>query len=106
MSTVVIGCKLPNGLILQVGDKQHAVNGFNHSYVVGGHGITDDVPQDFWDAWVAENKDRAVLKNGFIFAHAKQKDVKAEATEKKATRSKTEPLDPSSKAGGVEKLDE
>ncbi|WP_432784686.1 hypothetical protein AAEX37_01961 [Oligella sp. MSHR50489EDL] len=91
--TVVVGCKLPNGIIMQVGEQSHVIKGFNHSAVIGGHGITEDVPKDLWDAWLKENKDRDLCKNGFIFAHSKVTSTKAEATEKKATKSKTEPLE-------------
>lgn len=92
-NTVVIGCKLPNGFFMQVGDAIHAINGFNASNVIGGHGITEDVPADLWAAWLAENKDRDLVKNGFVFAHGDEKDTKAEAKEKAKTKSKTEPLE-------------
>lgn len=93
-ATVVIGCKLPNGFFMQVGDKVHTIKGYNSAAVVGGHGITDDVPADLWTAWLAENKDRDLVKNGFVFAHGDDKDTKAEAKEKAKTKSKTEPLVP------------
>ncbi len=56
--TVVIGCKLPNGFYMQVGEVVHTIKGFNSSVVVGGHGITEDVPADLWAAWLKENKDK------------------------------------------------
>ncbi len=90
---VVIGCKLPNGFVMQVGEVTHVIKGFNHSVVVGGHGITEDVPKELWEAWVKENKDRDLYKNGFVFAHGNVESTKAEATEKAKTRSKTEPLE-------------
>ena len=91
--TVIVGCKLPNGIIMQVGEATHVINGFNHSSVIGGHGITDNVPKDLWDAWLKENKDRDLCKNGFIFAHGDKASTKDEATNKRNTVSKTEPLE-------------
>lgn len=91
--TVIVGCKLPNGIIMQVGEATHVINGFNHSNVIAGHGITNDVPKDLWEAWLKENKDRDLCKNGFIFAHGEEVATKAEAKEKAATKSKTEPLE-------------
>lgn len=99
MTKVVIGCKLPNGIYMQVGEKTQVINGFNASIVEGGHGITYDVPKDLWEAWLAENKNRDLVKNGFIFAHGKDKDTKEEAKEKKENKSKTEPLEQKSGEG-------
>lgn len=91
--TVAIGCKLPNGFFMQVGDVSHVIKGYNSSVVIGGHGITEDVPADLWAAWLKENKDRDLVKNGFVFAHSNKKDVKAAAGEKTKTKSGTEPLE-------------
>lgn len=91
---VVVGCKLPNGFVMQVGDVSHLIKGFNSSAIIGGHGITDDVPSELWEAWLKENKDRDLVKNGFVFAHSNKKDVKAEAAEKTKTKSGTEPMKP------------
>lgn len=90
--TVTIGCKIANGLFLQVDDKTVNINGFNTATVIGGHGLTENVPTDFWQAWLAKNKDRDIVKNGLIFAHGNTKDTSAEAKEKRNTQSKTEPI--------------
>jgi hypothetical protein len=91
--TVVIGCKLPNGFFMQVGEASHVIKGYNSSSVIGGHGITEDVPADLWGAWLKENKDRDLVKNGFVFAHSNKNAVKAEASEKTKAKSGTEPLE-------------
>lgn len=104
MTTVVIGCKLPNGIFMQVGEKSHVINGFNKSNVVGGHGITEDVPKELWELWLRANKDRDLVKNGFIFAHEKERDTKSEAVEKKNNKSNTEPLKQEA-SSGVEPAD-
>lgn len=41
--TVTVGCKLPNGLIIEVGGQSVELNGANASNIIGGHGITYDV---------------------------------------------------------------
>lgn len=91
---VTVGCKLPNGFIMQVGQTTHIIKGFNSSNVSSGVGITSDVPADLWKAWLAENKDRALVKNGHVFAYANRKDVEKEAGEKKDNPSGTEGLTP------------
>lgn len=95
MATVTVGCKLPNGLIIQVGNKSHTLKGANDTSIVGGHGITEGVDKELWDAWLVANKDRAMVKNGHVFAHGKTESTKAEATEKTSNKTKLEPIDPS-----------
>lgn len=104
--TVTIGCKLPNGLVLEVGGKSVQINGANSSQVIGGHGITHNVDADLWQAWLKQNADRAVVKNGFVFAHDKAANAKAEAKEKTDTKTGQEPIDPNAKNNGVETVKE
>lgn len=92
MSTVTIGCKYPTGVLLQVGNTTFPVNGSNSSEIFGGHGITEDVPKQLWDAWLVENKNHDLVTGGFIFAHESRKEVKAEAKEKAANKTKAEGL--------------
>lgn len=92
MSTVTIGCKYPSGVLLQVGTTTFPINGANSSEIYGGHGITDDVPQALWDAWLVENKNHDLVKKGFIFAHEKRSNAKAEAKEKVSTRTRAEAM--------------
>lgn len=95
MNTVIIGCKTPNGILMQVPgvDREVFIKGWNKSELIGGHGITHNVPQDLWEAWRILFKDHPLLTNGLIFAHAEEKSTKAEAKEKKGTKSKMEQLD-------------
>src|SRR5438093_12261515 len=112
MATVTVGCKLPNGLILELSDnsgstKKVHIKGANASELVGGHGITHDVDKEFMDAWMAKNKDLSFVKNGFLFVHGKADSAVAEAKEKAKEKTGAEPLprmkDGSSndKAGGL-----
>lgn len=97
MSTVNIGCKLPNGIMMaaMVGsaEVEHRINGWNQNLIQGAdHGLTTDVPEALWDAWKEAFKESSLLKGGFIFAHKQEKAVKAEATEKKANKSGQEQM--------------
>lgn len=101
MSTVTIACKLSNGIYLDVGEQREEIKGFANGINDGnGFGLTYGVDKGLWDAWLAENKERALVKNGLIFAHEKVKETKSESKEKKDLQSKTEPLQ--QKVDGVE----
>lgn len=106
MSTVKIGCKIANGILMsaQVDGKtaECRINGFNQSPIVGAdHGITHDVPEALWQAWLEQFKDSKLVKGGFIFAHKAEKEVKAQAKDKKDNKSGTEQL-PQPKGGDKE----
>lgn len=104
--TVTVGCKLPNGLILELNGQTVEVNGSTSSRVIGGHGITYDVDAEFFDAWMEAYADRAMVRNGFIFAHDKAADTKAEAAEKENNATGLEAVDPDAPNAGVTKADE
>ena len=59
-----------------------------------GAALTPNIPAAFWAEWLKQNRDSAVVRNGIIFAQAKQIDVVAEAKEKIGVRTGLEPLDP------------
>lgn len=96
MSNVIIGLKMPNGLLIsaEVEGKtvEHKLKGWNQTQIIGGHGITHEVPKALWDAYREQNKNSKLVRNGLIFAHGKESDVKSEAEEKKGTQSKLERL--------------
>ena len=104
--TVTVGCKLPNGLIIEVGGQSVELNGANASNIIGGHGITYDVDADLFNAWLEAHQDRDMVKNGFVFAHDKAADTKAEAAEKANNATGLEAVDPNAPNGGVTKADE
>ena len=75
--------------------------GFAHPAVVGGYGLTRNVPKDFWDKWIAENADFAPVAAGLIFALGGDK-AKGKAKEQAEIRSGLEPLSTSpTKVDGV-----
>lgn len=93
-NTVTIGLKYSSGIVMEAqGHEPMHINGFNSAVIIGGHGLTYNVPKDLWEAWRAQFAKHPLVTNGLIFAHEEEKSVKAEAEEKKATKSKTEKLD-------------
>ena len=98
--TVTIGCKMPHGLILDLTEPgkpaaKFVVRGNNSARLIGGFGITEGVPREFWNAWLSKNKEMVFVKKGLIFAYGKSADVEAKATEKAAMPHGFEPmLDP------------
>ena len=99
---VVVGCKLPNGLLIKHNGKEVLLNGLNSSEIIGGHGITR-VEKDLWESWYLDNLDFAPVKNGFIFANNNEKSTAAEAREKENELTGFEGINPEKPGGGVEK---
>lgn len=101
--TVTVGCKLPNGLILEVAGKAIQINGANSSRIIGGYGLTEGIDKDFFDAWLKQNAGLSFVKNGMVFAQSKSTDAIAEATEKAEVKTGLEPKSAEdAKAAGVE----
>lgn len=91
--TIIIGCRLPNGLTLILRDtkgqevKRVSINGMNKSLIKGVTYTTTVVDAEFWAAWKAAHSDYAPLKNGALFDaatddQAKFKGVKEYGKEK------------------------
>jgi len=90
--TVIVGCKLPNGLILQVGDKRvclrgsaipkqpNAKNADSREFLYADSiSLVDRV---FWEAWVAQvGTDFRPLKSGAIYASNSKTDATSKAKE-------------------------
>lgn len=96
MTQAVVACKIPNGVILEMGEKRVHIKGPNHpeAIVEGGFGLTAGVNKEFMDAWLEKNKALEFVKAGFLFVHEKEANAKAEAKEKVKEKTKMEPLDP------------
>lgn len=118
---VTVACKLPNGLRLQLHEavevavpvlgggvkvvKEYrpvgepitvagwrGADGKPKLGTVAGCGITHNVPADFWNQWLKENKEQAYVRNGLIFAYEKADHVEGQAREEKDRKSGLEPL--------------
>lgn len=93
--TVIVGCKIPTGLVLQLRDEANPSQ-VKAQVVLQGTvidmapyvrenavGITE-VDADFWEAWEnwAIRTEFAPYAKGFVFSASKAADIKAEAIEK------------------------
>lgn len=105
--TVSIACKLPQGLEIHLPDMPQPVklHGFTSPFALAGHGITQGIPVDVWEAIKVRYADAAWLKNGHVFANGDPKDTNAEATERKGVKAGFEPVDPNELPGGITNAD-
>lgn len=98
---VVVGCKLPNGIYIEVDKKRLKINGLNSATIFGGHGITENVPKAFYDEWIKRNSNLKFVKEGFIFAHVNAESTKDKARERKNEKTGFEPVDPKALPKGI-----
>jgi hypothetical protein len=103
--TVSVGCKYPNGLLLELGDKRVEIKGANSSQIIGGHGITEGVDKAFMDEWMKRYAANDIVKGGHLFINVKTASVVAEAEEKADHKTGLEPLDPKKKPVGIQAAD-
>lgn len=104
--TVTVGCKLPNGIVLEVDGAQPVVlNGANSSNVIGGYGLTENVDKAMFDKWLDLHKDQAYVKNELVFAQAKTNSAEAKAKENADVATGLEGLPQDKPAPGIEKAD-
>ena len=112
--TVIIGCKLPHGYVLEL-VTPHAfetstmpaptgprvelaganslriarTNPHDHVYA------TTEVPQEFWDKWVAMNPHNEPLKKGMIFVAANAAQARGEIKDRQGDiKTGLEPINP------------
>lgn len=55
--------------------------------------LTHDVPKPFWDLWLEQNKDSAIVKKGLIFASQKPLELRAQAKANRDQRHGLEAID-------------
>lgn len=85
---VINGCAYPRGA------PPEGVEYPDPPQKVAGAALTFGIPRDFWERWLEQNKDTAMVRNGLVFAHGKRDGVVGEAREKRDLRSGFEPLRP------------
>ncbi|EOC0832052.1 hypothetical protein [Cronobacter sakazakii] len=103
--TIVVGCKLPNGLVVEQDGYTVTLNGSNSSNVVGGYGLTDGVDKDAFEKWLEVHKNQPYVKNELVFAQAKANSAQSKATENASIKSGLEGLPQDKPAPGIEKAD-
>lgn len=104
-STVFVGCKLPNGLVIDHEGASATLRGANHSELIGGFGITE-VPADLWEVWSKKFRDNPLITTGIVFAQGTFARAKAAAKDAAELVSGFERLNPEKPTPGVEKVDE
>lgn len=124
-STVVMGCKMPNGHVMVLEEfyegQEATPNGFRKVVmsrrvegvepiklngnavpfgiqslhpIVGGYGLTYNVPADFANKWMDMHEHDPIVKNKIIFIASNRDAAEKTAKENEQRRSGLEPLDP------------
>jgi hypothetical protein len=120
---VTVGCRIPNGIILRAFKMEPRtellqggairetsvavpvgqavtiagpgrIDRVQRGPVAAGYALTYNVDADVWEAWLAANKNTALVQNKLIIAHSKQVEVSAEARDNEGRISGLEPIDP------------
>ena len=100
MSKVILGCKVPNGFVMEVDGISKSINGAHTEYGTIAYdrgeqiGITSDVDKSLWDAWRAKHADHPLCKNGFVFEAKSEASLKAQAKETKEVKTGLEQKTP------------
>jgi hypothetical protein len=102
---VTVGCKLPNGLVLDQDGYVVELKGSNSSLVVGGYGLTEGVDKDAFDKWLSVHKNQPYVENELVFAQAKTNSAQAKASENAKVNSGLEGLPQDKPMPGIEKSD-
>lgn len=100
MARVVIGSRLPNGLVLThpdsgeqvtLGSRFSPVVGQNQQYIDKGYSTTE-VDQEFWDTWKAAYSGYQPLKSGAIFEAKNETEALAKLKELRKEKTGFEPM--------------
>ena len=106
---VVVGCKLPHGITIEHPmdpNKKVELKGKNKALIVGADYATTEVDGDFFEQWVAVNKEFPAVKSGAIFVAKSLTEAAAIAEEYKERPTGFEPMRTDGKdkrASGVKK---
>lgn len=101
---VIVGCKLPHGLTVEIDKQVITFNGLNSLMHRAGKLIETPlpvglfafttVPKPFWDKFIKIYGDSAYLKAGAVFVQTSEKNAKASAKEREKVKTGFEGLDP------------
>ncbi|HDL8567144.1 TPA: hypothetical protein ACMY33_001248 [Yersinia enterocolitica] len=100
--TVIVGCKLPHGLNINIDGKSVVLNGSNSCSIAGGYGLTEGVDKDLFDRFLSVYADAPYVKNQLVFAQGKHSSATAQANEQKDIQTGLEGLNPDKPAPGIE----
>lgn len=93
--TILVGCKLPHGIVLEHPlDPRMTVTlaGKNKSKLVDAPYAITEVDGDFWAQWSAVNKEFPPMVSGAIFVAKNEADVVAVAAENAGRLTGFEPM--------------
>jgi len=94
---ITVACKLPHGIHMDLHEpgkpkRRFTLKGNNSSRVIGGYGITTDVPKDFFDKWMSLHKDHPAVSGKLIFAHQQLASLESQAKERAELKHGMEPI--------------
>lgn len=104
--TVIVGCKLPCGLMITLGGKTVELAGARESNVIGGFGLTYGVDADFFQAWKKTYAELDVVKKELVFAYGDERSTRDMAKEREKERTGLEALNPDKPGPGLERVPE
>jgi len=134
-NTVTIGCKLPGGLVIEVGYKVEATGADGKKFtklqktdkyrrvvlkgwhsgvpdgviVLANHqpkpGITRGVPKEVWDEWVKEPSHASLVEQGIVFVATNEADLQAKILDARKAKSGLEAREGDKLVQGVERAD-
>lgn len=93
--TVIIGCRLPQGIILDHPldlTKKVELKGKNSALIIGAEYGTTEVDGEFWDAWKTVHKEFPALTSGAIFEAKNVAEAASVAKELKDEPTGFEPM--------------
>lgn len=99
---VTVGCKLPNGLVVEIEGYTVTLNGANSSNVIGGYGLTEGVDKTAFDKWLKAHANQPYVKNELVFAQAKTNSAQDKAQENASVKTGLEGLPQDKPAPGIE----
>jgi hypothetical protein len=93
MAKIIIGCRLPNGLVLTHGNSSATLAGLHSSKIIGATHVTTEVDAELWEAWkTLMGKDFAPLKTGAIFEARNETEALAKSKELRKEKTGFEPM--------------
>lgn len=100
-SLCTVGCKLPHGLTVELfaedGKRvvwRQTLKGNNDSRIVGGYGLTPNVPTAEMEEWIKRNAEHPAVVNGSIFMQTGGKSAESRAKEGRKLKTGLEPVHP------------
>lgn len=92
---IIVGCKLPHGIILEHpmdALQKIELKGINSTQIIGANYATTEVDADFWAQWEAVNKEFPAIKAGSIFVAKNATEAAAIADDFKGRKTGFEPM--------------